>query len=63
MDHEFTNHYDINGVPIYVGDTVKEWCNGLVSKVIFDKERGSYWLEGLGEGYGIENVGDWEVIK
>lgn len=56
----FTGFYDANNTPIYVGDIVKEGCNGLVAKVIIDFEKG-YWLEGLGEGYGIENSDEWEV--
>lgn len=57
----FTGFYDANNTPIYVGDIVKEGCNGLVAKVIIDFEKG-YWLEGLGEGYGIENAHiEWEV--
>lgn len=60
----FTGHYDKNNVPIYVGDTVKEWCNGLVAEVEFNVERGSFWLKGLGEGYGIEDSNiEWEVIS
>lgn len=56
-----TGHTDTNGTPIYVGDVVKEGCNGLVAKVVLDFEKG-YLLEGLGEGYGIENAHiEWEV--
>lgn len=57
----FTGFYDANNTPIYVGDIVKEGCNGIVAKVILDFEKG-YWLEGLGKGYGIENAHiEWEV--
>ena len=59
----FTGHYDVNNKPIYLGDTIKEGCNGLISKVEFNKKRGAYWLEGLGEGYGIEDSEiEWEVL-
>lgn len=60
-EYIFTGYKDANGTPIYLGDTIKEGCNGLVAKVILDFEKG-YWLEGLGEGYGIENAHiEWEV--
>lgn len=59
----FTGHYDCNGKPIYVGNTIREGCNGLVAKVEYNTERGAYWLEGLGEGYGIENSEtEWEIL-
>ena len=59
----FTGHYDNTGNPIFVGDTVYENCNGLVAKVELNKERGAYWLAGLGDGYGIEDSNvDWKVL-
>lgn len=63
MNKTYTGHHDTNGNPIYVGDTIKEGCNGLVSTVEFNVKRGSFWLKGLGEGYGIENAEiEWENI-
>lgn len=58
-----TGFCDCHGKPIYVGDTVYEGCNGLVSTVEWNPGRGSFWLNGLGEGYGIENAHiEWEVL-
>ena len=63
-DKVYTGHNDCNGNPIYVGDIIKEGCNGLEAPVVWNNKRGSYWLEGLGEGYGIENAEiEWSVIK
>ncbi len=60
----FTEHYDAEGIPIYVGDIVVEGCNGLKAEVVFDKEKGALWLKGLGEGYGIENSHiEWDVVE
>ena len=59
----YTGHMDSLGNPIFVGDVVKEGCNGLVAEVEFNKERGAYHLKGLGEGYGIEDSEiEWEVV-
>ena len=63
MNNNFTWHYDVNGKPIFLGDTIIEGCNGLISSVEFNKERGAYWLKGLGDGYSIENSSiEWEKI-
>lgn len=63
MNNNFTGHYDVNGKPIFLGDTIIEGCNGLISSVEFNKERGAYWLKGLGEGYSIEDSHiEWEKI-
>lgn len=62
-DQIYTGHNDCDGNPIYVGDIIKEGCNGLEAPVVWNNERGSYWLEELGEGYGIENAEtEWHVI-
>lgn len=62
-DKVYTGHNDCNGNPIYVGDIIKEGCNGLEAAIVWNNERGSYWLEGLGEGYGIENAEiEWCII-
>lgn len=63
MNNNFTGHYDVNGKPIFIGDTILEGCNGLISSVEFNKERGAYWLKGLGDGYSIEDSSiEWEKI-
>lgn len=63
MNNNFTGHYDVNGKPIFLGDTIIEGCNGLISSVEFNKERGAYWLKGLGDGYSIEDSSiEWEKI-
>lgn len=60
----FTGYYDHNNKPIFVGDTIKEGCNGLVSTVEWNGKRSSFWLKGLGEGYGIENSHiEWDKIN
>lgn len=63
MNNNFTGHYDVNGKPIFIGDTILEGCNGLISSVEFNKERGAYWLKGLCDGYSIEDSSiEWEKI-
>lgn len=64
MNNIFTGHYDSNGKPIFLGDKIKEGCNGLISTVEFNKERGAYWLKDLGDGYSIEDSDvEWTKIK
>lgn len=64
MNNIFTGHYDRNGKPIFLGDKIKEGCNGLISTVEFNKERGAYWLKDLGDGYSIEDSDvEWTKIK
>lgn len=63
MNNIFTGHYDSNGKPIFLGDKIKEGCNGLISTVEFNKERGAYWLKDLGDGYSIEDSDvEWTKI-
>lgn len=59
-----TGFTDCCGNPIFLGDTIKEGCNGLTSKVVYNKKRGAFWLDRLRDGYGIENAGiEWTVIN
>lgn len=61
---KYTGYKDCEGKPIYIGDIVEEGCNGLKTKVVWNKDRNSFWLEGLGEGYSIENADvEWTVIE
>ena len=63
MNNIFTGHYDSNGKPIFLGDKIKEGCNGLISTVEFNKERSAYWLKDLGDGYSIEDSDvEWTKI-
>lgn len=50
----FTGHYDMNK-PIYVGDKVKEGCNGIISEVEFNQKRGTYGLKGCSGDYNIKD--------
>lgn len=51
------------GIPIFVGDLVKEGCNGFIREVVWDNEEFTFKLKGLGIGYCIQNaVTDWTVI-
>lgn len=60
---KFTGFYDCKKRPIYIGDKVKEWCNGFEGTVGWDKEKGTYKIIELGEGYEIENSHiEWEVL-
>jgi len=59
-----TGFKDIYGNPIYVGDIVEEGCNGFQARVTWDYKRGSFWLQGLGEGYGIADSHiEWKIIE
>ena len=59
-----TGYVDSKNKEICVGDIVTEGCNGLTAKVVWNKERNSFWLEGLGEGYDIENANvEWTIIN
>lgn len=62
MNNHFTGHYDKNGKPIFLEDKIQESCNGLISTVEFNEERGAYWLKDLGDGYSIKDS-DIEWIK
>lgn len=54
---KFTGYYDSNHCPIYVGDTVKEACNGLIRKVVENHLCvGGYGLEGCCPDYNIEDA-------
>ena len=58
-----TGFFDEYGNEIFVGDIVKEACNGLEAEVIWDYKRGSFWMKNLGEGYDIEDSHiEWEII-
>lgn len=58
------DHFDAEGNLIHVGDMVYEGCNGLTSEVVWNPEKASFWLKGLGEGYGIENSDvEWHIVQ
>lgn len=57
QNKKFTGYYDENGNPLYVGDTVKEGCNGLIRKIVENpKCSGGYGLEGCSPDYSIEDA-------
>ena len=59
-----TGHFDREGNLIQVGDIVYEGCNGLTAEVVWNPEKASFWLKGLGEGYGIEDSDvEWNIIQ
>lgn len=59
-----TGHFDAEGNLIQVGDIVYEGCNGLTAEVVWNPERASFWLKGLGEGYGIEDSDvEWQIVR
>lgn len=59
-----TGHFDAEGNLIQVGDIVYEDCNELIAEVIWNPERASFWLKGLGKGYGIEDSDvDWHIVQ
>lgn len=58
-----TGKKDFDGRKIWEGDVVYEGCNGFVREVVWDAERCTYVLNGLGEGYDISVASsEWEVI-
>ena len=60
---QYTGKTDINKNKIWENDIVKEGCNGLIAKVIWDEELATYRLDGLGPDYLIRDASiEWEVI-
>lgn len=63
-EYVYTGYTDMNNIPIFVGDTVKEGCNGLVSTVIWKQELATFGLKGLGDDYVIQDAKiEWEVLN
>jgi uncharacterized cupin superfamily protein len=61
---DYTGYNDVNGEPIYVGDTIREGCNGLVSTVIWNQEAGTFTLNGLSDEYCIADAAiEWTKIS
>lgn len=58
----FTGFFDSNGKRIYVGNKVKETCNGLIGTVGWDAEAGTYKLMEYGDYYITDADTDWEVL-
>lgn len=64
--NEFVNtgYKDENHIPIFVGDTVQEGCNNLISIVEWRKEATTFCLKGLGESYNIRDAHiEWKVLN
>lgn len=60
---QFTGLTDKNGNKIWENDIIKEYCNGLVGRLIWDVPTATYKLEGFGNDYKIEDARiEWEVI-
>ena len=59
-----TGHFDAEGNLIQVGDVVYESWNGITAEVVWNPEKASFWLKGLGEGYGIEDSNaEWYIVQ
>lgn len=52
----YTGYTDRNGQPIFVGDTIREGCNGLQSTIIWDPGTATFVMQGLGTEYRIEDA-------
>lgn len=64
--NEFVNtgFKDCEGISIFVGDTIKEGCNGLISTVEWRYEAGTFCLKGLGDCYNIKDSSiEWTVLN
>lgn len=64
--NEFVNtgYKDENQIPIFVGDTVWEGCNGFISTVEWRQEVATFCLKGLGNDYRISNADtEWKVLN
>ena len=60
---QYTGMVDYEDNRIWEDDIIKEGCNGLVGRVIWDNKLGTYRLAGLGEDYVIKDARlEWEVI-
>lgn len=58
-----TGLIDKNENKIWENDIIKEYCNGLVGRLIWDVSTSTYKLEGFGDDYKIEDANiEWEVI-
>ena len=59
-----TGHFDAEGNLIQVGDIIFEKWNGVTAEVVWNPERASFWLKGLGEGSSIEDSNlEWYIVQ
>lgn len=59
---QYTGLTDMFGNKIWENDIIKEHCNGLVGRLIWDVPTATYKLEGFGNDYKIEDAHiEWEV--